>query len=46
MPLNPTKANPIYLLYMYKGDLALNNLQWLICHKIKPNPPSTRTGAS
>ena len=22
---------------MYKPDLALNNLQWLICHKIKPN---------
>ena len=20
---------------MYKEDLALNNLQWLICHKIK-----------
>ena len=19
--------------YMYKEDLALNNLQWLICHK-------------
>ena len=23
----------IYLIYMYKEDLALNNLQWLICHK-------------
>ena len=23
--------------YMYKNDLALNNLQWLICHKTKPN---------
>ena len=22
---------------MYKKDLALNNLQWLICHKTKPN---------
>ena len=22
---------------MYKEDLALNNLQWLICHKNKPN---------
>ena len=21
---------------MYKYDLALNNLQWLICHKIQP----------
>ena len=23
----------IYLIYMYKKDLALNNLQWLIYHK-------------
>ena len=23
-------------MYMYKEDLALNNLQWLICHKIQP----------
>ena len=22
---------------MYKDGLALNNLQWLICHKTKPN---------
>ena len=22
---------------MYKDDLALNNLQWLICHKTKPS---------
>ena len=22
---------------MYKENLALNNLQWLICHKIKSN---------
>ena len=22
---------------MYKKDLALNDLPWLICHKIKPN---------
>ena len=27
----------IYLIYTYKKDLALNNLQWLICHKTKPN---------
>ena len=27
---------------MYKLDLALNNLQWLVCHKAKPNP--TRVG--
>ena len=24
-------------MYMYKEDLALNNLQWLICHKMQPN---------
>ena len=22
---------------MYKKDLALNNLKWLICHKTQPN---------
>ena len=33
MPWNLTKPNPIYLMYMYKEDLALNNLQCLICHK-------------
>ena len=27
----------IYFMYMYKKDLALNNRQWLICHKTKPN---------
>ena len=30
----------IYLIFMYKKDLALNNLQWLICHKIKANQMS------
>ena len=29
--------NYIYLIYVYKQDLALNNLQWLICHKTQPN---------
>ena len=24
-------------MYMHKEDLVLNNLQWLICHKTKPN---------
>ena len=24
-------------------DLALNNLQWLICHKTKPNKTSIET---
>ena len=27
----------IYLIYMYKEDLALNDLQWLICHETKAN---------
>ena len=31
--MNPTKPSHIYLVYMYKKDMALNNLQWLICHK-------------
>ena len=31
-----TKPNDMYLIYMYKGDLALNNQKWLICHKAKP----------
>ena len=26
----------MYLIYMYEEDLALNNLQWLICHKTQP----------
>ena len=26
-------TNHIYLIYMYKEDLTLNNLQWLMCHK-------------
>ena len=25
MPENPTQPNPIYLIYMYKEDLVLNN---------------------
>ena len=29
--------NPIYSIYVYKEDLALNNLHWLICHKTQPN---------
>ena len=27
----------IYLKYMYEEDLALNNLQGFICHKMQPN---------
>ena len=26
----------MYSIKMYKQDLALNNLQWLMCHKTKP----------
>ena len=26
-----------YFIYIYKKDLALNNLQWLVCHKTKLN---------
>ena len=41
MPLNkgtkPNQKNPIYLIYMYKEDLALNNRQWFICRKTQPN---------
>ena len=36
IPRNPTKPNPIYSIYIFKRDLALNNLQWLICHYTKP----------
>ena len=31
MSENQTKPYHIYLIYMYKEDMALNNLQWLIC---------------
>ena len=34
---NPAKPNPIYLIYLYKEDLPLHNLQYLIFHKTKPN---------
>ena len=29
--------NYLLLRYKYNEDLALNNLEWLICHKTKPN---------
>ena len=36
-------TNHIYLMYMHKQDLALNNLQRLICHKTQPtNQPIYR----
>ena len=34
---NPTLQNPIYMIYMYKEDVILNDLQWLIYHKTQPN---------
>ena len=27
----------LYIIYMYKKNLAINDLQWLICHKAKRN---------
>ena len=39
----PTKANDIYLIYTYKKDFALNDPQWLICHKTKPNQTKLNT---
>ena len=33
--INKMYLKIIYLIYM--NNLALNNLQWLICHKTKPN---------
>ena len=35
MPWNPPKPNHMYLIYMYKKDLALDNLYGLICHETK-----------
>ena len=31
---------------MYKKDVALNNLQGLICHKTKPNRQATNNNPS
>ena len=35
--INKLFANHIYLIYLNKIKWALNNLQWLICHKPNPN---------
>ena len=35
---NQTKPNHTGLIYVYKNDLALNDLKGLICHQTKPNP--------
>ena len=37
MKPNPTQPNHIYLIYVYKEDLAVNNLQHSVCHKTQPN---------
>ena len=37
MPSKQIKPNHIHSIYMYKEDLALNNLQWLRCQS-KPKP--------
>ena len=31
--IHRTRLEITYLIYMYKKNLALNDLQWLICHK-------------
>ena len=35
--LKTLSTTHIYLIYMYQEGLALNNLEWLIYHKTKPN---------
>ena len=35
--INKMFTTHMYLIYMYKEDMALNNLQCLICHKTQPN---------
>ena len=37
--INKMFTNHIYLINMNEQDWALNNLQWLICHKIQTNQP-------
>ena len=36
--INKMCVEIIYLIYMYKEDLTLNNLPWLICHKNQTKP--------
>ena len=35
--INKMSIQIIFFIFLYKEDLALNTLQWLICHKFKPN---------
>ena len=40
LPKDYSFINWIYLIYWYEQDLALNNLQGLICHKTEPTNQS------
>ena len=42
MQLKLSKQNHIYLIYTYKKDLSLNNLQRLIHDNTKPNQTKTK----
>ena len=37
------KKSHVYLIYIYKQDLALDKLQQLICHKAKLNQTELKT---
>ena len=39
MPETPTKSNHVYLIYMYKENLTLNNLNWFFAMKTNPTQP-------
>ena len=41
LPTNYSFTNHIYLIYMHKQDLALNNVQELICYKTQPTSLET-----
>ena len=34
--INKMLANHVYLIFLFEENLALNNLQWLKCHKTNP----------
>ena len=36
LPSNNSSTNHTYLIHMYQQDLALNNLQGLVCYKTQP----------
>ena len=42
MYLQNVFTNHMYLIDMQKQDLALNNLQWLMCHTTKQNESNTK----